>query len=107
MGFVAHSPPNIAAALTSYGQALGTGPVVKSAFVPQTLANKVCRISFRLRVYFSTSSGQWYHEHGLCLRRRHDIPGIHGRDETSHGLLEGNGKHIQAVSHLIHTFIHT
>lgn len=41
MGFISHSPPNIAAAQAAYGPSIGDGPVVKSAFVSQPLFSKV------------------------------------------------------------------
>ncbi len=38
MGFIAHSPPNYAAAAASYG--IGIGPVVKQVFVSADLSSK-------------------------------------------------------------------
>ena len=44
MGFVAHSPPNFGAALTSLG--ISPGPVVTQTFVSSPLFNKVsCTLS--------------------------------------------------------------
>lgn len=41
MGFIAHSPPNIAAAMSTYGSSLQLGKVVSQAVVPLPIFTQV------------------------------------------------------------------
>jgi hypothetical protein len=68
MGFVAHSPPNFAAALASFGVA--QGPVQTAAFVPQTLFNKVNGI---MNMVFAYGGAMIFPEFMAEMRRPMDF----------------------------------
>jgi len=68
MGFVAHSPPNFAAALASFG--VPEGPVITSKFVPQTLFNKVNGI---MNMVFAYGGAMIFPEFMAEMRRPMDF----------------------------------
>jgi hypothetical protein len=68
MGFVAHSPPNFAAAFTTYG--FKQGPIIKSAFVPLPLFDKVNGI---MQMVFAYGGAMIFPEFLAEMRRPMDF----------------------------------
>ncbi|KZP01571.1 hypothetical protein CALVIDRAFT_508168 [Calocera viscosa TUFC12733] len=70
MGFFAHSPPNYAAAVASYGPVIASGPVSTAAFVDQVLYNKVNGI---MNMVFAYGGAMIFPEFMAEMRRPMDF----------------------------------
>ncbi|TFK47166.1 hypothetical protein OE88DRAFT_1666471 [Heliocybe sulcata] len=70
MGFIAHSPPNYASAVSTYGPDIASGPVATAAFVSQPLYSKVNGI---MQMVFAYGGAMIFPEFMAEMRRPMDF----------------------------------